>query len=112
MSEAYALDAAGQRVVVGDHVMASLPNIPATRRVRSLYPCKVMALHDSCFHLLYVGKDTLLRRWTTERFMRWRSEVVKADISGLGLDDEEDAFDACACCSSCCRRIRIDCDGD
>lgn len=107
-TEAYAIDAAGQKVVVGDYVMASLPNVPATRRPRTLHPCRVVQLQKACFHLLYAGGDRQLLKWKKETFLRWSNEVVKADISGLGLT-VDDAIEDCSCN---CPLKRMACDGE
>lgn len=106
--EPYALDAAGQKVYAGDYVVASLPNVPAVRRPRTLYPCKVLHVHSDSFQLAYAGKEQLLLRWTREPFIRWRREVVKADLSFYGLGDGESPSPVC--CS--CPYRRMQCDGD
>lgn len=115
--ETYGLDAAGQRVYAGDFVMASLPNVPAVRTggQRILHPCRVLSVQKTCFRLLYVGGEVLLRRWSREPFLRGNMEVVKADISGLGLDLESGSGGADQCSPECCgcmyRRVE-DCIGD
>ncbi len=97
-AEDYALDAAGQKVHVGDYVLASLPNVPATRRLRTLHPCQVTRVSRDGFQLIYVGDDRHLQKWTREPFMRWRREVVKADLSFYGLGDGESTSPVCCSC--------------
>ena len=106
--EPYALDAAGQKVYAGDYVVASLPNVPAVRRPRTLYPCKVLHVYSDSFQLAYAGKEQLLLRWTKDPFIRWRREVVKADLSSFGLEADGNGADSC----SCCPYRRMQCDGD
>ena len=94
--EPYALDAAGQKVYAGDHVLASLPNIPATRRPRTLHPCLVERVQADSFRLTYAGDDRRYLRWTREPFLRWRREVVKAN-----LNDDADGRSQCSQCRHC-----------
>lgn len=103
--DAYAFDAAGQKVYAGDYVMATLPNVPATRKLRPLHPCRVVSLKETDFHLLYAGKDKMLQRWAREVFLRWRNEVVKVDASLFNIADDDGSEQ----CRTCCRR-RIECD--
>lgn len=107
--DAYALDAAGQKVRAGDYVMASLPNVPATKRPRVLHPCLVLQVQPASVRLSYAGDNVDCRRWAKEPFLRWHNEVVKADVSALGLQTTG-TDDACACRG--CRYREEACDGD
>lgn len=102
--EAYAFDAAGQRVYAGDYVLASLPNVPAVRTTRTLHPCRVLSVQKTLIRLLYVGGEPLLARWSREPFLRGNREVAKADLSGLGLNGEHDSGAAASCCGCRYRR--------
>lgn len=109
----YAIDAAGQKVAAGDYVMASLPNVPATKRPRILHPCQVLQVQPAHVRLVYAGTDNRCRRWAREPFLRWHNEVVRVDTSVLGLEASgSSGADSCqpACCA--CRYREEGRDGD
>jgi hypothetical protein len=99
----YGLDAAGQKVYAGDYIMAALPNVPAVHRPLALHPCRVLQVNNAGFEVEYAGSNVRFRKWAREPFFRWRPEVVKADLSALGLENAShgsgDAEDgSCPCC--------------
>lgn len=108
--EAYGLDAAGQKVYEGDFVMAALPNVPAVHRPLALHPCKVLLVQNAGFKVIYAGDDVRFRKWSMEPFLRWRFEVVKADLSALGLANEAVTQEEPSCQVCRHRFQRIECD--
>ena len=107
--EAYAFDAAGQKVYAGDYVLASLPNVPAVRTARTLHPCRVLSVQKTLVRLLYIGGEPLLARWSREPFLRGNREVAKADLSGLGLGLNGGHGGSATACCGCRYRSEEEC---